>query len=386
MLQPMPIIDIVDAVANPRSAWRTLRGVKPVCHNSHPIYVTGNAAVVFTIKHEGREKRLKCYTRTNPHLAAIYGKKFLPRELCITTFTGEKMWIDCLLCENIEGGTLDEVIGSTSCCEEFATLAKNFDLMACKLLGGDMAHGDLKPENIIVGSDGQMHLIDFDSAYIDSMAGEQSPEIGTAAYQHPTRDTDFFDRHLDDYSIAMLSTTLHAAALDRRIAESWRQTHEPPFSPREIVERKSALFDEVVELFARRGLAREYRIARMLYSLSPRLFNLESTLRFSLPTSLTTTTRSATLEQEGGLWGCRGDEGWIVPPLYDDGFEPSNDGMVVVLGGYTHLISLRSGLIVRSFDKGVVVRPIDNRRIAISNPDTRQEVLEWESLLQNSTK
>lgn len=75
-----------------------------------------------------------------------------------------------------------------------------------------------------------------------------------------------------------------------------------------------------------------------------------------------------------------------MPPLYDDGFEPSNDGMVVVLGGYTHLISLRSGLIVRSFDKGVVARPIDNRRIAISYPDTRQEVLEWESLLQNSTK
>lgn len=382
----MPIVDIVDAVANPCSAWRTLRDVEPLCHNGRPVYVTGNAAVTFTVRHEGREKMLKCYTRTNPHLATIYGNKFLPRELCVITFTGEKYWVDCLLYDRIEGLSLDEVLVSTSCRDDFAPLAEAFNLLACELLAGDMAHGDLKPENIIVGHDGQMHLIDFDSAFIQKMAGEKAPEIGTAAYQHPARNTDLFDRHIDDYSVAMLSTALHAATLDVRVADSWRQTHEPPFSPRQIVERKSPLFDEVVETFAQRGLAREYRIARMLYSLSPRLFNLEGILRFSQSTNLTASTEGATLEQEGGLWGCRGDEGWIVPPLYDNGFEPSCGGIIVMLGGYTHLLSLRSGRVVRSFDKGTVVRPTDHHRIAISSPTAQQEVLDLEALLQNSTK
>lgn len=382
----MTIVDIVDAVTNPDTVWRTLRGVEPLYHNGRPIYVTGNAAVTFTVRHEGGRKMLKCYTRKNPHLKEIYGERFYPRELCAVTVLGDKLWVDCLLYDRIEGRTLDEEIEHTASLDDFRALAAAFDNMAFNLLAGDMTHGDLKPENIIVGEDGQFSLIDFDAAFLPSMAGESAPEIGTAAYQHPTRDTNFFDNHIDDYSIAMLSTTLHAAALNRTVAEALCQTHEPPFSPRDIVEHKSALFDEVVELFAQRGLAREYRVARMLCSPSPRLFNLRSTLSFATQCPITDDLADATLEQEEGLWGCRNDKGWIVPPLYDGGFEPMGEVIILTLGGYTHLVSLRSCKVIRSFDKQVEVKPAKSHRVIVTKADSTHEVLELETLLQNSTK
>ena len=84
--------------------------------------------------------------------------------------------------------------------------------MAVGLLDREYAHGDLKPENIIVTPDGDMRAIDWDAAFTPELAGNPAPETGTAAYQHPLRTNELFDKHIDDYSIAMLSTMLHAAA------------------------------------------------------------------------------------------------------------------------------------------------------------------------------
>lgn len=50
--------------------------------------------------------------------------------------------------------------------------------------------------------------------FLPVFAGEKSPELGTAAYQHPGRTAEDFDASIDDYSIATISTTLHALALE----------------------------------------------------------------------------------------------------------------------------------------------------------------------------
>ena len=251
---PMPITDIVDAVSAPYTVWRTLRGIEPLCHNGRATFVTGNAAVTFTVMHEGRKKILKCYTRSNPYLREIYGSKYYPKELCVIAPTGSQMWVDCLLYDYIEGISLDEAICAARDCHDIALLARAFDTMACHILADSASHGDLKPENIIVTPSMEMIPIDYDSAFTPSLAGKPATEVGTAGYQHPARDTRFFDKHLDDYSIAIISTLLHIAATDFSIVERFRDTHENPLQPRDIIAGKCPYLSTHTEACARREM------------------------------------------------------------------------------------------------------------------------------------
>lgn len=378
---PMPITDIVDAVSAPYTVWRTLRGIEPLCHNGRATFVTGNAAVTFTVMHEGRKKILKCYTRSNPYLREIYGSKYYPKELCVIAPTGSQMWVDCLLYDYIEGISLDEAICAARDCHDIALLAKAFDTMACHILADSTSHGDLKPDNIIVTPSMEMIPIDYDSAFTPSLAGKPATEVGTAGYQHPARDTRFFDKHLDDYSIAIISTLLHIAATDFSVVENFRDTHENPLQPRDIIAGKCPYLSTHTEAFARRGDAIRYRIASMLTSAWPRLFNLESTLRFTQAENLAASTEEAYLDEENGLWGCRNDEGWIIPPLYDSGFDPAEGYMIAMLGGYAHLISITEGKVVHSFEKGIMARSVSNGEVVIRDKDGNRTSIALKSLL-----
>lgn len=377
----MPIVDIVDAISNSSTVWRTLHGIEPLCHDGRAVYVTGNAAVVFTVKHEGRTKMLKCYTRPNPYLKEIYGEAFHPREFCIIAITGHSIWIDCLLYERIEGCTLDNMICRVESPSEAKSLAEAFDKMAYRLLTTNRTHGDLKPENIIVTPYGEMVPIDFDSAFVPSLAGRPSVEIGTAAYQHPKRDFQFFDNHLDDYSIAVISTALHSSAIDFSIIEHYRKEYEFPLKPCDILSGKCEQLERYIEEFARCGDALHYRMARMLYSPWPRLFNLKPTLSLSYAENLCSDTSNASLEQENGLWGCRNHAGWIIPPLYDSGFEPSEGFMVATLGGYTHLLSIDEHRVVYSFAKGVTAKPVENGQVVICHSAKERQSIPLITLL-----
>ena len=381
MQQTMPISDIVDAVSNSCTVWRTLRDIEPLCLNGRAQYITGNAAVIFTVKHEGRLKILKCYTRHNPYLKDIYGSLFYPRELCVMAITGNIMWVDCLLYDRIEGVSLDNALCQTQSAQDIEHLAKAFDQMAYQLLSNGKTHGDLKPENIIVTPSSEMIPIDYDSAFMPAFAGKQSVEIGTAAYQHPARNLQFFDAHLDDYSIAIISTLLHAATIDYSIVEHFRRTHEFPFHPRNIIMGKCSKLDFYIEEFARRADAVHYRIAKMLTSPWPRLFNLKHTLSFSQMDSATDSIENASLEHENGLWGCRNTNDWIIPPLFDSGFEPSEGYIIASLSGYTHLLSLKERRVVHSFSKGTTAKPVKNGIIVIRDSSGQRQSIPLTTLL-----
>ncbi|UKI39907.1 MAG: hypothetical protein L6V35_04035 [Alistipes putredinis] len=85
--------------------------------------------------------------------------------------------------------------------------------MCARLLKEEWAHGDLKPDNIIITPSGHGRLIDYDAAYVPDSGFDSTPEIGTPAYQHPLRDTGMYDKHIDDYPSALLSANLHLIAL-----------------------------------------------------------------------------------------------------------------------------------------------------------------------------
>lgn len=68
--------------------------------------------------------------------------------------------------------------------------------------------------------------------FLPVFAGEKSPELGTAAYQHPGRTAEDFDASIDDYSIATISTTLHALALEPGLLARYNRGEGLLLSPR----------------------------------------------------------------------------------------------------------------------------------------------------------
>jgi hypothetical protein len=238
---------------------------------------SGNNSVIFTYTSGSGKRFLKCYTRHNPYLCEIYSyiervrPRLLPRvrlladELYITTLAGEAKWVDVVEGEWTEGTTLDRAIAraaKTGNRERLSELAENFDTLCRRLLAEEWAHGDLKPENIVVASDGAMTPIDCDAVWIPAFAGRRACLLGTSSFRHPVRDVCWFDKHIDDYSMMLISASLRAIVLDPTLWARHNTSDNIIFHPAELLSGRSAAFAEVSELFERSGIVRPLEMLR----------------------------------------------------------------------------------------------------------------------------
>lgn len=363
------VADIIDTLSNSHVVWRTLRGVEVPLHDGRPRYTVGNAAVSLRVRHGGRDAMLKCYTRPNANLPAIYGTSFRPRELCVFGLAGRRQWVDCLLSDYVEGQTLDCVLCRADAQRNAGRIAQAFDEAALRLLRSDRAHGDLKPENMVLTPAGSIEFIDWDAAFVPALAGRTAPETGTAAYQHPARTAEMYDKHIDDYPIALISAMLHAAAVDPAILDTYRLLREFPIHPRRMAAGDSAAAERTADLFASHCMAPQYRMARMLHSPSPCLFGLPQVLAAACATATDDRDSgeegTAEIEPQSGLWGCRTRSGWRIPPLYDWAFDPTEGTMLVGLGGYGHFIDTRNGRRLATLPRGCTAKPLRGGRTVV---------------------
>ena len=339
MLLTIPrYIDIID---DSSGFTRTL-GVIDVCRDAsgRPEYTVGNNSILFKIRHEGRLKMLKCYTRPKRNLRRIYGDRCLREELYVYTNSRGGEWVDVVLCDYIEGRTLRRAIAdSLGDAGAMGRLADTFDRFALGLLGQEWAHGDLKPDNIIVDGAGVMHAIDFDAVFLPEFAGEKSDETGTAAFQHPRRTAGVFDKHIDDYPIALISSALHALSADPTLHERYDTDGFLLFDPHDIFKGRSAALQEVLSLFASHCMAAQYRIAEMLASPLHALPDLGRMLGYAVcPPKAVKSDAVPELSCRDSLWGYAADGEFVIPPLYDTGFEFRGDMAVVTLGGCSHIL------------------------------------------------
>lgn len=325
-----------------RGLLRTL-GEIDVCRDEQGrmCYSAGNSAVVFRMRHAGRIRSLRCYLRPMRHLAEIYGERLRPGELYLYTSPESGMWVDVVLGEWIEGVTLYEAATKAAIARDTAqlsALAAAFDRLAARLIADDWAHGDLKPENILVDPTGALHLIDLDAQFLPAFAGETSPELGTAAYQHPARTAADFDASLDDYPAALISTALHVLALDPTLYDRYRDADGLLFSPRQI--HADGAFCEALSLFEKGGHALQYRIAELMCAHTLRLFPLSGLLARAAQPIEPTPDEQPELFAENGRWGYRTPQRVVIPPLYDCGFDFSEGLAAVRLRTTWHYIDL----------------------------------------------
>lgn len=352
----------LSSLAEPHGLLRTLTDLQ-LCRDAdgRPICSVGNSALVVKVRHAGDIFALRCYTRPKRNLRAIYGERLLPEELFVYTDGERGEWCDVVLGEWVEGTTLQmAMVRSLGDSERMQCLASQFDRLALDLLGREWAHGDVKPENIIVGTDGRMHLIDFDAMYRPGFSAADCEESGTRAYQHPDR-AGVFGKEIDDYPIALISTSLHALA--RQPAFSGKEDDTLPIVPARAVAGEDEALTQIEALFASAGDAVRYRVARLLRSPQPRLPRLAEFLRYGLQERKPTATPLC-LAERGGLWGYRignsnsnGDtkgeengEEFAIPPVYDCGFEFGEGLAAVQVGSRWHFIDTAGRVAVNCAD------------------------------------
>ena len=152
-----------------------------------------------------------CKINECPYFTQI---KYLDKELFVDTYASDETEFPVLLMDWVEGVTLDKYIREHIDNQyELSLLAYQFSQLAMWLMPQSFAHGDLKPDNILVKDDGTLVLVDYDGMYVPAMKGQKARELGSPDYRHPTRDLDCFDNHIDDFSLALIAVTLKAFSL-----------------------------------------------------------------------------------------------------------------------------------------------------------------------------
>ena len=237
--------------------------------HGEPYRSSGAFAVVFKMKDEqtGKCYALKCFTEEQEGRAEAYRQiaeelefvdssyitsvKYLEKELFVDS-NCEDDEFPVLLMDWIEGETMETYIAENyTDSYEMSMLCCRFCKMAAWLRSQSFAHGDIKPDNIIVRPDGTLTLVDYDGMFVPAMKGQKSPTIGTKDFSHPLRTIDDFDETIDDFALASIALSLKAISLDSSLLQSYGASDRLLFSATDYLDlSKSKIFTALQGLLA----------------------------------------------------------------------------------------------------------------------------------------
>ena len=216
--------------------------------HGEPYRSSGAFAVVFKMKDEqtGKCYALKCFTEEQEGRAEAYRQiadelnmvdspyitsvKYMEKELFVDSQCEEDEF-PVLLMDWVEGETMEAYIAANYHNQSvMSMLCYRFGKMAAWLRTQSFAHGDIKPDNIIVRPDGSLALVDYDGMFVPSMKGCKSPTIGTKDFSHPLRTMDDFDETIDDFSLASIALSLKAISMKSTLLDIYGASDRLLFS------------------------------------------------------------------------------------------------------------------------------------------------------------
>ena len=234
------ISEYVRAIQDASSNLDKLAHLVPVLDDhGEPYRSSGAFAVVFKMKDEqtGKYYALKCFTEEqkgrsesyrqianelefvdSPYLTSV---KYLEKEIFVDSSCEEDEF-PVLLMDWIDGKTMETYIAENYQDNyAMAMLCYRFCKMAAWLRSQPFAHGDIKPDNIMVRPDGNLTLVDDDGMFVPAMKGQKSPTIGTKDFSHPLRTVDDFDETIDDFALASIALSLKAISLKPSLLDEY---------------------------------------------------------------------------------------------------------------------------------------------------------------------
>ncbi len=245
-----PILsEYVRAIQNSEDNLDKLRDLKPVLDSyGEPRRSSGAFAVVFKMKDEqtGKCYALKCFTEEQDGREEAYrmiadelenmdstyltSVEYLDKELFVDSDC-EQDEFPVLKMDWVEGVTMEQYIADHyRDSESMSMLCYRFCKLAVWLRSQPFAHGDLKPDNIIVREDGTLTLVDYDGMFVPAMKGQKSPTMGTKDFSHPLRTVDDFDETIDDFALSVIALSLKAITLRPSLLDEYGASDRLLFS------------------------------------------------------------------------------------------------------------------------------------------------------------
>ena len=243
------ISEYVKAIQDAGDNLDKLSYLTPVLDDhGEPYRSSGAFAVVFKMqdKSTGKYYALKCFTEEQEGRADAYRQiadeldmvdspyitsvKYMEKELFVDSQCEEDEF-PILLMDWVEGETMETYIAANYHNQSaMSMLCYRFGKMAAWLRSQSFAHGDVKPDNIIIRPDGSLTLVDYDGMFVSSMKGSKSPTIGTKDFSHPLRTVDDFDETIDDFSLASIALSLKAISMNSKLLDAYGASDRLLFS------------------------------------------------------------------------------------------------------------------------------------------------------------
>ena len=246
------ISEYLESIKNAEDNFATLTNLQPELNDDgSPIMSSGNFAVVFKMKdiNNGKYYALKCFTREQEGRAEAYrliseeltnlkssmsdpisdnyliNIKYIENELFVDSSNSTDTEYPVLVMDWVAGETLDKFVKrhvendkmSTHSDEFLKEIALQFIDFAHWISQQEIAHGDIKPDNIIITDNNKLVLVDYDGMYVPAMKGQMPRENGSPNYRHPNRPLDVFDETIDNFSLCVIAFSLAAIAINKDV-------------------------------------------------------------------------------------------------------------------------------------------------------------------------
>ena len=246
------ISEYVKAIQDAGDNLDKLAHLTPVLDDhGEPYRSSGAFAVVFKMqdKSTGKYYALKCFTEEQEGRADAYRQiadelgmvdspyitsvKYMEKELFVDSQCEEDEF-PVLLMDWVDGETMEAYIAANYRNQSaMSMLSYRFGKMAAWLRSQSFAHGDVKPDNIIIRPDGSLTLVDYDGMFVPSMKGCKSPTVGTKDFCHPLRTMDDFDETIDDFSLASIALSLKAISMNSTLLDTYGASDRLLFSEKD---------------------------------------------------------------------------------------------------------------------------------------------------------